>query len=510
MQSGRYVRATEEELVEELAGLNEIEEGLPQLSLSKDKPTSVEEDPALHGIFFQDQKAYDYMQHLKPMGEDPSAVFVSAPGSKSTPTTTILGGISLPSEALPSGTETPVGLLNLASMNPTVSDPALDPGIREVLYALDDEAYVEDDLEEDFFEALGADEVPSQYAELVAQGEEGAAALGTWEQEQRQYTRKTAIYASDESDDEETRDALGPLSGPPKSTKAKSKYARTNASMSSSAMFRNQQLELLDDRFDLLMKKYDLGNDEDSYEEGDSDFGTAAQYDSADEEDDEEAMGTLDLADVDALMDAFLEETEVIGRRGRVIPKRDSLLAEEGREPVDVVLQRLALSSNANSTESFEELEDASDADNLEDAWDVETVLSTLSNAYNRPILIQEAGKGVAKIRLKGRNKMPTVMESDNEENDENDEETRIGRIFFSFYRGMIANAIDTADNKGAARPKKETAEEKKARKAALKDERRSRRVEKKATQKAFKDEENRQLKSLSQKKRSAGMQSIL
>ena len=60
------------------------------------------------------------------------------------------------------------------------------------------------------------------------------------------------------------------------------------------------------------------------------------------------------------------------------------------------------------------------------------------------------------------------------------------------------------------ARPKKETPEEKKARKAALKDERRSRRVEKKATQKAFKDEENRQLKSLSQKKRSAGMQSIL
>ena len=44
-------------------------------------------------------------------------------------------------------------------------------------------------------------------------------------------------------------------------------------------------------------------------------------------------------------------------------------------------------------------------------------------------------------------------------------------------------------------RPQHETAEEKKARKAALKEERRTRRVAKKATKEAFKNEEKRQVK---------------
>jgi len=31
---------------------------------------------SLYGISFEDQLEYDYLQHLKPMGEDPSAVFI--------------------------------------------------------------------------------------------------------------------------------------------------------------------------------------------------------------------------------------------------------------------------------------------------------------------------------------------------------------------------------------------------------------------------------------------------
>ena len=37
------------------------------------------DDVAVYGIFFDDQDTYDYTQHLKPIGEDPTAVYFSAP-----------------------------------------------------------------------------------------------------------------------------------------------------------------------------------------------------------------------------------------------------------------------------------------------------------------------------------------------------------------------------------------------------------------------------------------------
>ena len=79
------MQATEEALADELAGLDEIESLERQgssLLAAKEEGPAIEEDPALHGIFFEDQRGYDYMQHLKPMGQDPAAVFVAAPQSK--------------------------------------------------------------------------------------------------------------------------------------------------------------------------------------------------------------------------------------------------------------------------------------------------------------------------------------------------------------------------------------------------------------------------------------------
>ena len=37
----------------------------------------------MHGIYFNDQQEYDYMQHLKQMGTDPGAVFYSSASSTS-------------------------------------------------------------------------------------------------------------------------------------------------------------------------------------------------------------------------------------------------------------------------------------------------------------------------------------------------------------------------------------------------------------------------------------------
>lgn len=48
----------------------------------------------------------------------------------------------------------------------------IKPEIREVFTALDDEAYVENELDDDFFQAINADEVPAKYHSLVEEQEE--------------------------------------------------------------------------------------------------------------------------------------------------------------------------------------------------------------------------------------------------------------------------------------------------------------------------------------------------
>jgi hypothetical protein len=36
----------------------------------------VKEDAVMHGIYYKDD--YDYLKHLKPIGQDPSAIYMSA------------------------------------------------------------------------------------------------------------------------------------------------------------------------------------------------------------------------------------------------------------------------------------------------------------------------------------------------------------------------------------------------------------------------------------------------
>lgn len=47
-----------------------------------------------------------------------------------------------------------------------------DPKVREVFYALEDEAYIQNDLDDDFFSALNAEELPEQYVEEVTRAEQ--------------------------------------------------------------------------------------------------------------------------------------------------------------------------------------------------------------------------------------------------------------------------------------------------------------------------------------------------
>ncbi|KAJ1552090.1 hypothetical protein HK405_012705, partial [Cladochytrium tenue] len=162
------------------------------------------EDPSMHGVFFSENDGYDYMQHLKPIGEDPSAVFVGTGATAARP------GISfkddavsvamsqtprrhvkfdIPAESLPSQFETRVGLMNQGA---TIEVLDVEPEMREVIYALEDEEYVEDDVD-DFFAALDAEEVP-QSLDLIPDGEYVPPKKGAGDNE------------DDESDEDEDED----------------------------------------------------------------------------------------------------------------------------------------------------------------------------------------------------------------------------------------------------------------------------------------------------------------
>lgn len=121
------------------------------------------------------------MQHLRTIGDATDAVFLEAPAKKEKPKRLEDGGlfkdddeyreqknpnlIQLPSDVLPSRVEMTVGVMNQASGVGNGLQPDMDPRLREVLEALSDEEYVDDDLDDDFFEALNAEGEPYDPAE---------------------------------------------------------------------------------------------------------------------------------------------------------------------------------------------------------------------------------------------------------------------------------------------------------------------------------------------------------
>ncbi|KAK6453640.1 Low temperature viability protein [Scheffersomyces xylosifermentans] len=116
---------------------------------------------AQYGIFFDDSK-YDYMQHLKPIGQDNEGIFIEAKSDKkavqkSSNIEDLFKG-QLPSEHKRKINN---------ELNQSIPDelkgfkPNMDPRLREVLEALEDEAYITEDEdgegkdgEEDIFTSL--------------------------------------------------------------------------------------------------------------------------------------------------------------------------------------------------------------------------------------------------------------------------------------------------------------------------------------------------------------------
>jgi len=81
--------------------------------------------------------------------------------------------------------------------------------------------------------------------------------------------------------------------------------ASTNFSMTSSAIFRNQGLTMLDDRFDTIEEEYAQSDDDDD----DSDYIREKG------EREPQATPQLDISRFDAIMDEFLQGQSVVGKK---------------------------------------------------------------------------------------------------------------------------------------------------------------------------------------------------
>ncbi|KAF3990874.1 hypothetical protein FT663_01893 [Candidozyma haemuli var. vulneris] len=319
---------------------------------------------AQYGIFFDDSN-YDYMQHLRPIGGGGGdSVFIEAKKPKEESKKSIESLIKdvLPSEqtrkvAFDDEENIPAELLGF--------NPEMDPRLREVMEALEDEAYVaeagegevedadfldllqsgEVDDEEDFYDDYEGDDwdldnyqdefddeaydsehleeldIPYNEGEAPEEVIEAAvpAVSNAWERDFMKFKKETKNAVNEwdsdnEFEDEEEDDVVGEL--PSINTAATGKKKSKNKlrkkmgamtdtssfSMSSSALFRTEGLTLLDDRYEQLNKKFE---EEDPYMKEQEDFDMSKER-----------------PDFEDMLDDFLDNYE-LDRGGRKLVKKD-------------------------------------------------------------------------------------------------------------------------------------------------------------------------------------------
>lgn len=408
------------------------------------------EEQRKFGVFFDDD--YDYLQHLKePSGT--SELIAAGPSyydrgssdfrdegeenkvetvSKDIPEATI----HLPSSVFASEFEEDVGLLNKAA---PVSGPRLDMD-PDIVAALDEDFDYDDPenmLEDDFI-------VKANCADGALDAEGGYDDDDDeWEDtdEEGDFDSKGGF-----SDDEHMEG--GAHDGEFLFMNEETKSRFTEYSLTSSVMRRNEQLSLLDDRFEKFYEQFD---------------------------DDE--IGALDNAELEGFIEPDSARLEEVIKDYFKQKEKDSL------RPEDLGPKELPVLKEEEEDEDEEEMETVV-IEAPQEKWDCETIISTYSNLYNRPKVIEEPPKPKP-IRVSGKTGIPLdVLPARGLTAKQAERMTRI-------------NDSDLPRVSTQARSKEESKEERKARKQAIKEERKERRVEKKANKVAFKEEKARQEKQM-------------
>lgn len=336
-------------------------------TLSKDEIASIRANEGLaaqFGIYFDDSK-YDYMQHLKPIGQSANAVFIAKKEEEKTEKKNIEDLIK---DALPSESTRRVTHETFENIPRELRgfNPDMDPRLREVLEALEDEAYVENEqagTEQDIFsDLLQSGEVEEEEfyddydewdmdnydeyenspygleyepedVELInpyGEGQEpevgavapagGNVVSNAWEEDFKKFkkTAKNTVNDWDSDDDfddeapeEVENDVVGDLPAigkkKPKNKLRKKMGALTDVtsfSMTSSANFRSEGLTLLDDRYEQLAKKFEQEEDDTAPQEFDM---------------------KNERLDLEGMLDDFLDNYE-LERGGRKLVKKDTRL----------------------------------------------------------------------------------------------------------------------------------------------------------------------------------------
>jgi len=384
--------------------------------------TKVKEEERAHGVFYDDE--YNYLQHLKDRSKvehdwsEADRFVLEADERKQ-------ANINLPSVVFGTkGKEEEVGLLNKAA--PTGLDLSLDP---DIVAALDEDFDFENPdncLDDDFM------------MDAMAEGDGEDMSDDEWEDT----SDVDSDCAGGRSEEDDEVPSLKSWNGEETGTKF------TNYSMSSSCIRRNNQLSLLDDKFEKFMDQYD------ELEEG------ALEG--------EEIEGAIEESG-ERMNQLLIENTkEKASRRQQLEREREvqmnSLLNDSDSDKEEIVILEKG------------------------EKWDCESVLSTYSTLYNHPKLISE--RKPDHIQLSSKTGIPKNV---------------LGRGLtagalrqLDMETGILDDEVASIKSKMSEfsiRPKHETSEEKKARKQGLKSLRKERREEKKANTQAFKSEKNRQEK---------------
>ncbi|EKM61453.1 uncharacterized protein PHACADRAFT_85106 [Phanerochaete carnosa HHB-10118-sp] len=484
-------------------------------------------EAAAYGIYFDDTD-YDYMQHLKPVGvheEGVESILIEAPsqlkaksGSKAKEPITLL---DLPAEALPSASEVPRNYESQQAVPSSIAEfqPDMDPHLRQVLEALEDDEFVDEEIGDDFFAELvahgerGSDECVDfdfteegveegeEYADMrendaeEGEGEGWEARFARFKQGQRAVAVEYGSDLDEYSDGGDTIGTLPQLSVIGGKKRRKGASDASGYSMSSSSMFRNEGLTTLDERFDQIEKEYESDEGE-----GEDDVGS---------DDDSTPELLTSREDFDDMMSEFLENYEIFGGKMRPV-----LAGGTPTEKLDTIRKALgeAKIHDGQGSASDEDILMPVDVDEGKDRWDCETILSTYSNLENHPRLIRaRQTKPVPKIQLDPKTGLPTVnghklslgppkgkQISTIEEEDGDDHKRKLTLWHFV----SILTSDDAAARVTIARSKNESKEEKKARKLSVKSEKQQRRVEKKATKEQFSSEIKQQTKRLSEREK--------
>lgn len=425
-------------------------------------PVKRREEQQKYGIHFDDD--YDYLQHLKKPEQDVVWEYVENPNQAKKRIeegrVTTAPKLNLPSSVFATEFEEDEGMLNKAAPQPGPR-PDWDP---DVVAALDDDFDFdneENQLEDDFvLKAMGGEDDDDDEGSYDDDGEC-----------EEDFDSDDLMDEDDEEDDNELMDRLGPLMRERRFGNEETKSQFTEYSMSSSVIRRNEQLTLLDDRFERFYATYD-----------DPELGDLAT---------EEIEGSWGQKHPYVLncFKQFKKSDQILEYNKEWDKKR----IEKYRNVVE------------GDHDPDEELVEVEVEDPKEKKWDCESILSTCSNIYNHPKLIDEPKRrsrntscsSVQKIDIDPKTGMPlNVLHGDNNQ-------------LTAKALAKLDNSVDQNGNAGpkslcaksvlstlsvlSIRPKDETPEEKKERKRLLKEYRAERRIEKKANAEAFKEEKKRQ-----------------